>query len=215
MDHRREFSSGCNQPVIDSRLSQRVNRTKDEFARYTCLASCRCGRNLRGCVHTYYRSQLPVSSVWRVHVREAAHPREGSPAYLGLARSRATSYVTHNSTNSITKFEVIPPRQPGCRVPSCPLSQRVPRLRFLQACDKLLARYLPGSCANAGVPILLRCTRVYSTGLASRVSSATFLFFRRGSFRRSKLLPVIAGKYEIVQRIHERHSCQSCHNCRG
>ena len=45
--------SGCNQPVIDSRLSQRVNRTKDEFARYTCLASCRCRRNPRGCVHTY------------------------------------------------------------------------------------------------------------------------------------------------------------------
>lgn len=39
--------------------------------------------------------------------------QEGSPAYLGLARSRATSYVTHNSTNSITKFEVIPSRQPG------------------------------------------------------------------------------------------------------
>lgn len=162
--------------MIDSRLSQRVNRTKDEFARYTCLASCRCGRNLPGCVHTYYRSQLSVSSVWRVHVREAVHPREGSPAYLGLARSRATSYVTHNSTNSITKFEVIPPRQPGCRVPFYPLSQRVPRLRFLQACDKLLARYLPGSCANAEVP-LLRCTRVYSTGLASRVLAAPRFFF--------------------------------------
>ena len=51
--------------------------------------------------------------------RGSASERGFLQPILGLARSRATSYVTHNSTNSITKFEVIPPRQPGssCTLP--------------------------------------------------------------------------------------------------
>lgn len=91
-----------------------INRTKDEFARYMWMLNAYSHRFRRVHVdnivpNSLYRGGCRAHTHWFVDQRI----EQGSPAYLGLACSRATSYVTHNSTNSITKFEVIQARQPA------------------------------------------------------------------------------------------------------
>lgn len=116
-----------------------INRTKDEFARYMWMLNAYSHRFRRVHVdnivpNSLYRGGCRAHTHWFVDQRI----EQGSPAYLGLACSRATSYVTHNSTNSITKFEVIQARQPA----SNSFHPQLLSLDYVSSDDKLHGTYL-------------------------------------------------------------------------
>lgn len=113
-----KHSSPPTLPLSISKWLIRINRTKDEFARLWMLNA-----HVHRFRHVYVDNIVPNTAYiegCRTHWFADQRIQEGSPAYLGLACSRATSYVTHNSTNSITKFEVIQARQPASNVPPPP-----------------------------------------------------------------------------------------------